>query len=119
MTWVLGSGVPFGYGALISDVRVTWPNGEHLDGLQKIYPIGPGLMAGFSGSVGVGFWMMHIMHRQWCAPPGHLYPVKYMAWHWHRFAKWFYKNHVAPAYQMRGCELVIAGVSNEHCGIGP
>src|SRR5688500_10402051 len=38
MTWVLGAGVMWGYGALISDVRVTWPDGRHLDALQKIYP---------------------------------------------------------------------------------
>jgi hypothetical protein len=41
MTWVLGSGVPFGYGALISDVRVTWRDGRHLDRLQKITGVSP------------------------------------------------------------------------------
>jgi hypothetical protein len=31
MTWILGAAIPFGYGALISDVRVTWSGGGHLD----------------------------------------------------------------------------------------
>ena len=111
MTWVLGSGVPFGYGALISDVRVTWPDGRHLDGLQKIYPIGAGLMAGFAGSVWVGFWMLAAMRRQWGADVGELYRVPYMAWHWHRFARWFYGAVIPASVKPYGCELMIAGVS--------
>jgi hypothetical protein len=70
MTWILGSAPSFGYGALISDVRVSWSNGAKLDRLQKIYPIGAGLMAGFAGSVAVGFWMILLIQRQWGAEPG-------------------------------------------------
>lgn len=116
MTWVLGAGIPFGYAALISDVRVTWSTGLHLDCLQKIYPIGAGLMAGFSGSVAVGFHMIDIMKRQYGADVGQLYPVKRMAWHWHRFAKWYYAKFVRPEFKPLGCELMIAGVSPEQCG---
>lgn len=111
MTWVLGSGVPFGYGALISDVRVTWPDGRHLDGFQKIYPIGAGLMAGFAGSVWVGFWMLAAMRRQWRADVGELYRVPYMAGHWYRFARWFYGTVIPSSVKPYGCELMIAGVS--------
>jgi hypothetical protein len=118
MTWILGSAVPFGYGALISDVRVSWPNGNTLDRLQKIHPVGPGLIAGCSGSVAIGFWMIYLMQRQWGRPdPGTLYPVMYMAWHWHRFAKWFYREKVDPIFHQYGCELFIAGVSPK--GGGP
>ena len=111
MTWVLGSGVPFGYGALISDVRVSWPDGRRLDRLQKIYPVGAGLMAGFAGSVWVGFWMLAAMQRQWGADAGTLYQVPYMAWHWHRFARWFYRERIPHAAKAFGCELMITGVS--------
>jgi hypothetical protein len=82
-----------------------------LDCLQKIYPVGAGLMAGFAGSVGVGFWMIAAMQRQWGAEVGVLYPVPRMAWHFHRWARWFYRTHVSDDVKPFGCELMIAGVS--------
>ena len=119
MTWVLGAGMPFGYGALISDVRVTFPNGQYLDKLQKIHTVGNGLMMGFAGSVDVGFWMLKAMRHQWGHPePGRLYPVKHMVWHWHRFARWFFNNMVTPQHRALGCELFIAGVSPEGHAFG-
>lgn len=116
MTWVLGSGVPFGYGALIADVRASWGADVCLDRLQKIYPVGPGLMAGFAGSVAVGFSMIGFMQRRCCAPPGTLYPVKRIAWHWHRFARWLWTEAVKPELKPLGCELMIVGVSPEQNG---
>ena len=41
----------FGYGFGISDVRVTLADGSEVDCLQKIYPIGRHVAAGFAGSV--------------------------------------------------------------------
>ena len=118
MTWVLGAGMPFGYGALISDVRVSWPGGQYLDCLQKIHLVGNGILMGFAGSVDVGFFMLEAMRRQWGADPGELYPVKFMAWHWHRWARWAYQHLVNPRFHRLGCELAIAGVSNKRCGLG-
>lgn len=40
---------------LVSDTRATWPNGQHVDCLQKIRSIGPTTLAGFAGSVRLGF----------------------------------------------------------------
>lgn len=55
MTWVIGSGVRWGYGALIADTRVSWPDGTQHDVLQKCHEVAPGLIAGFAGSVEMGF----------------------------------------------------------------
>jgi hypothetical protein len=56
MTWVIGASSIFDYGAMMSDVRVTFSNGRTLDLLQKAYPVGPYIVAGFAGSVRIGDW---------------------------------------------------------------
>jgi hypothetical protein len=58
MTWVVGAATPFGYGTGISDIRVTFSNGGERDCLQKIYPVGRFIAAGFAGSVAIGFAMI-------------------------------------------------------------
>lgn len=59
MTWVIGASTVFGYGVIISDVCVSWKKPDETyytrDCLQKIYPVGPSILAGFSGSVKIGF----------------------------------------------------------------
>jgi hypothetical protein len=41
MTWVIGASSVFGYGAMMSDVRVRFSDGRKRDLLQKAYPVGP------------------------------------------------------------------------------
>jgi len=53
----------FGYGFGISDVRVTLGDGEEVDCLQKIHPIGRHFAAGFAGSVAIGFAMVEELRR--------------------------------------------------------
>jgi hypothetical protein len=52
----------FGYGVIISDVCVSWekPDGTYFtqDCLQKVYPVGSSIIAGFSGSVQIGFALL-------------------------------------------------------------
>lgn len=52
-----------GYGFAISDIRVTLGDGTEVDCLQKIYPVGRHLAAGFAGSVAIGFAMMSELRR--------------------------------------------------------
>jgi len=61
MTWVGGVTSMFGYGALYSDVQVTFPDGTTRDLIQKAYPITNFIAAGFSGSVKVGFSLLQSM----------------------------------------------------------
>jgi hypothetical protein len=78
----------FGYGALISDVRVSWPDGRTLDILQKTYSVGPWMSAGFSGSVVFGFQTIRDMQRNWQnAPEGQSWAPEIAAWRWHRRAR--------------------------------
>lgn len=87
MTWILGTAVPIGYGALISDVRVSWPNGVRLDVLQKVHPISPWMLAGFSGSVEFGFQAIADLKSCFPEPPPDKrfsYYARLAAWRWYR-----------------------------------
>ena len=63
MTWIVGAPTMFGCGFAISDVRVTVGEEYEVDCLQKIYPIGRHLAAGFAGSVAIGFAMIEELRR--------------------------------------------------------
>ena len=58
MTWIVGKLTPFGLGIVASDIRVTLANQTEIDCLQKIYPVGGGILAGFAGSVKIGFFLL-------------------------------------------------------------
>jgi hypothetical protein len=58
MTWVVAASTIFGYGALYSDVQVTFRDGSTRDLVQKAYPISNFIVAGFSGSVKIGFMLI-------------------------------------------------------------
>lgn len=63
MTWVIGIDTLLGPGLLVSDVCVSWqkPDGSYItkDCLQKIYRVSPSIMAGFAGSVEIGFALIN------------------------------------------------------------
>src|SRR5258708_5314845 len=63
MTWIVGTPTRFGYAAAISDIRVTVGD-DHLDCLQKIYPVGKHLALGFAGSVQIGFEMVEVLRSK-------------------------------------------------------
>jgi hypothetical protein len=69
MTWVIGASSLFGYGVMLSDVRVTFPNGKTADILKKAYPVGPCIVAGFSGSVLIGFRLLQSIYDFLAIPP--------------------------------------------------
>lgn len=111
MTWVLGSGVTWGYGALVGDVRAVWSNGAHLDCLQKIHPVGSWLMAGFSGSVQFGFETIADLRRRFgSAATGYSYMPTAAAWRWHRRARRAFANAPTEIREM-GCQVLLVGVS--------
>lgn len=61
MTWIVGTLTPFGLGIVASDIRVTFTNRIEVDCLQKIYRVGGGLLAGFAGSVKIGFSLLQAL----------------------------------------------------------
>jgi hypothetical protein len=116
MTWILGSAIPFGYGALISDVRVSWgENGPTRDVLQKIYPVGSMMMAGFSGSVEIGFRLIADLQRALRVPDGHIWEPKAAAWHWRRRGRRIFRRSLTPAQDL-GSSIILVGMSQEKNG---
>jgi hypothetical protein len=63
MTWVIGTPTIFGYAIGLSDIRVTFSDGSERDCLQKIYPVGRFIAAGFAGSVAIGFALMSRINK--------------------------------------------------------
>jgi hypothetical protein len=115
LTWILGSGVMFGYGSLVSDVRASWVDtggGEqHLDILQKIHPVGQWMMAGFSGSVAFGFQAVTDLQRFFGgASANETYLPERAAWTWYRRARRAFAN-VPAEIQALSASVILVGAS--------
>lgn len=112
MTWVLGSPSPFGYAVGLADIQVTWDNGSvRKDCLRKIYRISPFVVAGFSGSVRIGFDLLEDLTRFLPRPPhGSIWSTRWVAWKWWRRARRIFCQ--SPAAQKRmGSSILLLGAS--------
>ena len=69
MTWIIGASSIFGYGAMMSDVRVTFGDGRQADLVQKAYGLGPYIVGGFAGSINIGFQMLESLSKSLVVPP--------------------------------------------------
>lgn len=59
MTWVIGASTIFGYGIVISDIRVTCQtSGKTMDVLQKAFPMGKWMVGGLAGDVSIGLTLL-------------------------------------------------------------
>lgn len=64
MTWIVGASTLFGYGVVISDIQVSCgKSGLRMDALQKAYPVGKYIVAGFAGSVYAGLTLLDDLGR--------------------------------------------------------
>ena len=77
MTWVIGASAIFGYGIIVSDICVQFSNGTTQDILQKVYPVGNYLAAGFAGSIKIGFSLIEDLQNFLFLPKG----FENKAWH--------------------------------------
>jgi hypothetical protein len=113
MTWVIGSSTAFGYGVLISDIRVTFPEGKEYDILQKAYPVGDFIVAGFAGSVKLGFILLENL-RQFLKLPEDAkdcaWDPEWVANNWGPIAKKVYDT-APPALQKQSASVLMVGVS--------
>jgi hypothetical protein len=114
MTWVIGSSTAFGYGVLISDIRVTllWEVKEY-DILQKAYPVGDFIVAGLAGSVELGFILLENLRRFLKLPDDAkdcAWDPEWVANNWGPRAKAIYET-VPPALQDIGASVLMVGVS--------
>lgn len=113
MTWVIGASTMFGYGTVISDICVTLPNGERRDILQKSYPVGKFIVAGFAGSVELGFMLLQNLTKFLRLPEGEENSAWYPDWvaeEWSPIAKKIYV-HTPKELQQLGSEILMVGVS--------
>lgn len=87
MTWIVGTAPPFGFSILVSDICVTFirPDGSkhHADCLQKIHPLGPFVLGGFSGSVRIGFRILRTLQLEFSkVPEGEAWSIDVPAHTW-------------------------------------
>ena len=108
MTWVCAASTIFGYGAIYSDVQVTFVGGHTSDLLQKAYPLSNFIAAGFAGSVRIGFDLLDSLYTLLALPSEAL---KAGAWE----PPWVSEQWVPIAKS----QVLMVGVSpNENCGLG-
>ncbi|WP_128290817.1 hypothetical protein [Afifella aestuarii] len=119
MTWVIGASSIFGHGLVISDVRVSFSNGTEQDMLRKCYQVGPYLLAGFAGSVDIGFRLIECL--QHCLlvpdlPEDAVWRPEVVAEEWSPIAaKLFAESD--PREQAGGAQILMVGISpTEHMG---
>lgn len=111
MTWVIGTPSMFGYGVAISDIRVSVPGGLTLDCLQKVYPVGRFLVAGFAGSVEFGFAAIQDLRNNLHLPdPDSAWIPGWVAFRWFRRARRMFANAPVRIRQHRS-EIMLVGVS--------
>ena len=108
----------FGYGALIADILVVWPDGKHVDVLQKIHQVGPNLLAGFAGSVELGFFLIDDMRTSFQRPTGELWYPRAATWWWWRRARRAFAA-CPTRIQKLGSSLLLVGPDPHNPGPWP
>lgn len=80
-------------------------------GLQKVYPIGPYVVAGFAGSVELGFWAIHDLRRYVGDPPEGVavYPSVIARWWWRRPRRAW--GRVPERLRKLGLSVILVGAS--------
>lgn len=114
MTWVVGATSLFGYGALYSDIKVTFSDGTTGDILQTAYPITNFIAAGFSGSVRIGFALLQSLADSTQLPDEVLLsqawdPI-WVAQHWSGIARRVFEG-AAPEEKALGSQFLMLGAS--------
>jgi hypothetical protein len=122
VTWVCAASTIFGYGALYSDVQVTLRDGQTRDIVQKAYPLGNFVAAGFAGSVQIGFLLLQSLKDFLALPPEE---AKTLAWDppwvsssWAPTAKSIF-DRASQDEKSLGARVLMVGASpTEACGLG-
>ncbi|MFZ3073086.1 MAG: hypothetical protein WA162_07565 [Thermodesulfobacteriota bacterium] len=118
MTWVVGGTTLFGYGVAISDIRVTFQKADgeitYIDCLQKVYPVGNFLVAGFAGSVRVGFELIEDMRRFLSPnPPDMSWIPEWVAVNWRRRGRKIFS--MAPLNEQKlSSSILLVGIHPTH-----
>jgi hypothetical protein len=122
MTWVCAASTIYGYGALYSDVQVTFPDGRTADLVQKAYPLSNFIAAGFAGSVRIGFTLLQSLSDGLSLPSKaletHAWEPKWVSQKWASIAKSVFDS--APEEEkVHPTQVLMLGMSpTENCGLG-
>ncbi len=96
MTWVVGATSMFGYGVIVSDVQVTCGvTGRRMDVLQKAFPVGKYIAAGFAGDVRAGLALLTNLRdflNPGDIPEDECWKPDWVAEHWPATAKQLYQD---------------------------
>ena len=113
MTWVVGTPTIFGYAILVSDIRVTFTATDgrrrYFDCLQKIHPVSKSMLAGFAGSVKIGFRMLaQLQYESAKVPPDADWVLDIIAntW-WPRLARRIFERSEAGETNL-GSQIILA-----------
>lgn len=120
MTWVIGASSIFGTGALISDTRVRFSDGTTAELLQKAYPVGNYVAAGFAGSVRIGFELIQSLQTGLTVPEGtgpHAWDLRLVAPHWRAIARHIFREAAAEERSLGSQVLLVGPSPTENMGV--
>lgn len=112
----------YGYGALYSDVQVTFLDGRTADLVQKAYPLSNFIAAGFAGSVRIGFSLLQSLNDFLRMPSKtagtEAWEPKWVSANWAPIAKSVFDS-AAETEKVHGGYVLMVGTSpTESCGLG-
>jgi hypothetical protein len=118
MTWIVGAPTAFGYAVAISDIKATWRGRREEVAVQKLYPVGRDLAAGFAGSVQFGFRLVEDLRD--CLrldDPERVWKPRAAALKWYRRARRFFRQ-AGEDVKRLGSAVMLLGVSaRQHIGL--
>ena len=120
MTWVVGAVTPIGQAFIIADTRVTFGDKREADLIQKVYWIGRDMVAGFSGSVKIGFALLNDLARKLMPENGAdvIWKPEAVAKRWSVEAAALFNAHDEDERRLQ-CSVLIAAVAPRNNGPFP
>lgn len=113
MTWVIGSSTMFGYGVVMSDIRVTCEDTRiTVDVLQKAFPVGRFIVAGLAGDVGIGLTLLRSLQlflRSMKPTEDECFDPEWVADEWSKEAKRIYSDIRCDSY-VRDSHIITVGL---------
>jgi hypothetical protein len=122
LSWIIGGSNIFGYGALISDVQVTFANKRTIDFVQKAYLISNFLAAGFTGSVRIGFMLLSSLIHFTYLTPGRRktdsWDPVWIADNWHPIAKDVFESAPREERELGSQFIIVCASPTEDATLG-
>jgi hypothetical protein len=120
MTWIVGGVTPVGQAFIVGDTRVTFGDKREADLVRKVHWIGRDMVAGFSGSVRIGFHLLTdlAMKLRLDDRPEVIWKPEAVTKRWSREAAEIFSG-FDEREQEAGCSILIAAVAPRNNGPFP